>query len=411
MTTAWELIEDEYKSWLINYPVAEKEFNELAFNDRRGLRDQFLQYKQQQQQQQQQQHVWHNVYGTIERNRATAGVRFKMMQLASLNGYYPSGTTVDTAFATSTHPSDPAKRLLSLSVVFRDLSSAEQFQRAVDGYVNSNSGVRCYASPHLERRTVDPIDDPALVYESEYRPNEPEGESPNDSPVCNLKFSSVDMSSAPSSYKKNDTVFKFQRIEIDAAFGRCNAQGAHIFPKAKCIGVYEWLDKQKFNRLALSNDAREQFDGTGRGNGVNLDTIPQVCLEPIRFMDGVHFVNGEDVDRLLVHLWLRQAKQEQTWRPFLPNNISIHVEDNYRYFQPLYIDCEINRRVSVHMEELANPDGTFQLTWTTAIPGVADPTTLGSFDARDHTVAVKEVIFYLLQSTYNDTRRLWRVTP
>lgn len=53
------------------------------------------------------QQLWYNVYGTIERNRAVAGVRFKLIELASKNGYYPSGFAVENSFSVSEHPTDP----------------------------------------------------------------------------------------------------------------------------------------------------------------------------------------------------------------------------------------------------------------------------------------------------------------
>ena len=101
-----------------------------------------------------------------------------------------------------------------------------------------------------------------------------------DSPVWNVRSSSVDMSWKAASYAMEDTVLKYQRIEADAAFVRDEAESAHIFPRAKCKGQYEWLDKAEFNRLALSPAGHIAFDGTN-GRAVRPETQPKVAIEPV----------------------------------------------------------------------------------------------------------------------------------
>ena len=362
------------------------------------------------QQQLQQQRRWYKVTGTVERNRAAAGVRFQLVKLLQ-QGLYCQGKGFDDAFQVTLHPSDTEKRLIELSIVFCELNEAQAYIKAVDSYINSTPELTYFDGSWFEVTEIDPFDKPELVLESHYKANKADGEAPNDSPVWDVEVSSVDVSSIPTCYSKSGTVYKFQRIETDNAFGRCSPQGAHIFPKARCKGVYEWLDKQQFNRLALSLDAHQQFDGSARGRGTSVETIPQVTLEPVQVLSNDLHVNGARVNRIEVRLWLRREEMMNSWRPFLPDNIGIHKSDGFIYFAPLHLECESGRRCELQIEAQENPDGTTEAVWVTAIPGVKDPRELRSFDDKHNTVAVIEIMFCLLKWSYNETRNLWETIP
>mmetsp|Transcript_12194 Transcript_12194/g.17526 ORF Transcript_12194/g.17526 Transcript_12194/m.17526 type:complete len:177 (-) Transcript_12194:1086-1616(-) len=81
---------------------------------------------------------------------------------------------------------------------------------------------------------------------------------------------------------RRDPTFQFQRIENDNSFGMADPDSAHIFPSAKCQGIYEWLDRPEFNRLALSRDVHLNFDGTGRGRGDRRKTQQTFAIRPLR---------------------------------------------------------------------------------------------------------------------------------
>jgi len=189
----------------------------------------------------------------------------------------------NAAFAVEKHPTEMINRLLSISVAFSDERSANSFIVNVDKYIVSTHGVDYHNNNKLIAKQVEPNKD-RLVLESDYVPTQADGEAPHDSPVWNVEVSSMDISAFSSTtiYSRSDTVFKYQRIEADTAFARTGPEGAHIFPHAKCKGIYEWLDKATFNRLALSRDGHKNFDGAAHGRGVHAATSALVALEPSR---------------------------------------------------------------------------------------------------------------------------------
>ena len=111
------------------------------------------------------------------------------------------------------------------------------------------------------------------------------------------------LSAVTSYYTFDNTVYKYQRIEKENAFLRSIPEGAHIFPKAKCHGIYKWLDDQEFNRLVLSGPGHQQFDGTGRGRGRGrrAKTNPMITAES----NGVNIVmkDGVAMAAMGVRLW------------------------------------------------------------------------------------------------------------
>ena len=353
--------------------------------------------------------MWYQAKGCIKRNKHAAGVRFSLIRLAvAKNGYYPAGMSISEAFKVSEVEGDGEELLNFFTVVFEKKSEAKGFLREVDSYVTTTRGISLYNDGQcFEYREIPLFDDPTIIWLSHYAPRKAEGEdSALDSPPWDVEYSSVSMFSAPSRYSRRDTVYKYQRIEVEQAFARCAPQGAHIFPKAKCKGKYEWLDKQLFNRLAMSLDGHEQFDGTGRGRGISAETSPQVALQPERSVRLVR--DGETFTRIEMKLWCRNKQVALAWRSALREDVSLHEAEGHCYYTPTSIFCRSNRTYVFQFEVEPDPYGTSRRICVTAIPGVDDPSTLSSWNEADQTVAVAEIMECLLRWNYEDVRRNWR---
>lgn len=281
---------------------------------------------------------WHLVTGTIQRNEAIAGSRHALFKLAS-GGYYPEGMDPTDSFPVNVHPTERTKRLLSASVVFSYLGSAEAFIVKVAGFVASTRSI-AYHTP-FRTTHVEPYNNHRLILETDYVPNQADGEAPHDSPVWDVEVLAMDISalSPTTIFSRSDTVYKYQRIEAERAFARTDPEGAHIFPKAKCKGQYEWLDRPTFNRLALSRDGHKNFDGTANGQGVHAATSAIVTLEPTTtdkiMLDHVNFT------RISSRLWCRNKSVANSWRPFLKAELEMGEADGHVFYEPVHICCEI----------------------------------------------------------------------
>jgi hypothetical protein len=157
-------------------------------------------------------------------------------------------------------------------------------------------------------------------------------------------------------YSRSDTVFKFQRIEAEIAFARTDPEGAHIFPKAKCKGNYAWLDKESFNRLALSKDGHTQFDGTAHGCGVKAETCPKIALEPHESEDTL--IDRVRYMRIKIRLWCRDRQVAEPWRPFLDQKVTLHDADGHCYYIWVYAYCKAKETVTLLFEKEEDSDGT-----------------------------------------------------
>ena len=354
---------------------------------------------------------WRLVTGTIERDHASAGSRYAFFKIASggfYPGYYPANMGPDSAFAVSKHPDKESSRLLSISVLFSDLHAAQYFVVQADKYVVRTYGVLNHL-PFMIVRTAEPHGNPRLILESHYVPNEADDDPPNDSPVYLVEVSDMDISAlSPTVFSRSDTVFKNQRIEADVAFARSDPEGAHIFPKAKCKGKYEWLDKPTFNRLALSRDGHKNFDGTANGKGVRAETSALVALEPTQ-SEQIR-KDHSAYTRIENRLWCRSKEIAMTWRPYLKKELSLVEEDGHFYFTPLYIYRESNKIFELQFEQQQESNGALHNECITAIPGVDDHTTLDTWDSQTRTVAQSEIMFCLLRWSYLDARQIWKQT-
>ena len=348
---------------------------------------------------------WYLVSVRLERDKNDGGVRFQLVQLAK-GGYYQDGQDIEAAFMVGLHPdkSKPDSRLISISIVYTDEGKADNFIAEVDSYVMSTRGLSWYSD--LQKDSIAPFADKRLILLSHYVAREEDGEPPNDSPVWDVELASIEMNSVASTYDKDDPVYKYQRIEGDIAFSRGRPDGAHIFPKSKCKGEYEWLDKEHFNRLAVSKDAHEQLDGSGRGRGKSAKTNPKVLLEPITMVqksseEGV-FIRFE------LRLWCRNKEIASGWLPFVQDGAKLHNEEHKCYFFPVFVFYKRDQRRKLLFEKQQNPNGPDVTVCVTSIPSVEDPTMLQTWDAQSQTVAVSEIVWFLFQATRNDTLESWK---
>ena len=255
-----------------------------------------------------------------------------------------------------------------ISVVFEEKREAKRFITDVDSYITKTRGVSLQERD-FGYREKSPFNHPNLVLASHYVPRKAEGEDNTpDSPPWDVEMDAISNFSAPSRYSKRDTVYKYQRIEVEEAFARCAPLGAHIFPRAKCKGKYEWLDEQHFNRLAMSLDGHEQFDGAARGRGVYAETNPPVALQP----DGSDTIrmDGENLKRITIKLWCSDKEVAKAWRSALNTNVSLHEAEGHCYYTPNSIFCKVNQTYRLEFEEQQEADGSTRRMCVTAIPGV-----------------------------------------
>lgn len=112
-----------------------------------------------------------------------------------------------------------------------------------------------------------PINHSDIILETHYKPRD--GEAEPGSPLIDMAVDvrSSDITVDVTLLSRRDPTFQFQRIENDNSLGLADPESAHLFPSSKCKGIYEWLDRPDFNRLALRRDVHLNFDGTWRGRG------------------------------------------------------------------------------------------------------------------------------------------------
>lgn len=282
---------------------------------------------------------WFLVEGIIERDKSYSGLRFELIKKAA-GGIYPKeGMDIDSAFRVENHPKDTQSRLVFVSVVFLTKTMAYNFIASVEEYVATQRDLRFQ---HIfESKEIEAYNEEKLIRLTHYAPRDKYGIPPFDSPVWNVEMMSMDLSalSPTTVYSRSDTVFKRQRIEVEIAFARSDPEGAHTFPKALCKGKYKWLDKQSFNRLALSKDGHSQFDGSGKGRGVTLNTVSKIALEPCNSED--IYIDRIAYKRIHLKLWCRDRKVAEAWRAFLdPNLVLKDFDHGYCYCEWVLIHCE-----------------------------------------------------------------------
>ncbi|CAB9513050.1 expressed unknown protein [Seminavis robusta] len=152
-----------------------------------------------------------------------------------------------------------------------DVAQVAQFINGITLYLMKNNLLNDEGSateePTLTKISSYPINHSDIILQTHYKPRD--GEAESGSPLIDMVVDvrSSDITVDVTLLSRFDPTFQFQRIENDNSFGLADPESAHIFPSAKCKGIYEWLDRPEFNRLALSRDVHLNFDGTGRERG------------------------------------------------------------------------------------------------------------------------------------------------
>ena len=117
-----------------------------------------------------QQSDWYLVEGTVERKQGFPGVRFDLIKCAARAfGYYAQGKKVDDAFQVDYSTADD-KRLISVSVVFKDMDRAEGFIRDLNEYAISTPGLTIPQNKEFKYSTTASFEGAQGVFMSHYTP-------------------------------------------------------------------------------------------------------------------------------------------------------------------------------------------------------------------------------------------------
>ena len=364
---------------------------------------------------------WRKVSGAISRPKTHAGARYELFKLASsLKGLYPPDLDANTAFVTEASDSDPFNRsIIKFSVVFSKVFRAGYFVDNLKAYILRNNGDLQLVDDQqnivrdLTLSEIDPfpVTVENMVLKTHYEPQNGEAEpgSPLVDMILDTRSSDFTMDVTLLSIK--DTTFRFQRIENSASFTLAEAESAHIFPSAKCHGVYEWLDTPDFNRLALSRDVHLNFDGTGRGRGKRRKTVQSFAIRPLRnantefstcIIDECHYYiiplelvfNRNEIAEAILNKLEKGAALYK-----YPNDRWTISGADVQIFYPK------NNKNTLVTEE--SEDGDTILV--TAIPGVDDLSECWSNSANLYEVEAAEILEKCLLWNYQNALQSWRL--
>lgn len=140
---------------------------------------------------------------------------------------------------------------LCLHVLFESKQNADYFQRRIsDETLVHNSPVGHLVVSVSLSESQNPVGKTILT--SDYDPDE------TDSPPVNLSL----VSGTTSILDSSRPLFQFQRIESDSVFGQhYKAESCHLIDRAYYLHHPDETDDIENNRLALSSDAHNWFDG------------------------------------------------------------------------------------------------------------------------------------------------------
>lgn len=377
------------------------------------------QRQQQQQDEKQQQQRWYKVSGAISRPTSHAGARYELFKLASHDGLYLPGLDPTTAFATG--DADEASRsIISFCVVFMELNQAAKFIDGIRMYLLKNVGYLELFDDQantVDRPTTSEIPsfritlDHTMILQSDYKAQNEEVEP--GSPLVDMvvETRSNDITVDVTLLSRRDPTFKFQRIENNASFGLADAESAHIFPSAKCLGKYEWLDGLEFNRLALSRDVHVNFDGTGRGRGKRRKTVQTFSIRPLRPDSGFPICHIGDCIcyKVPLELVLNNNEIADALLSKLGNHAALRKHEDSRWTisgADVAIYHPQNKRVTL-VTEKDNDDSTVIVT---AIPGVEDLNECWSNSPDDlYAVEAAEILEKCLLWNYQNALKSWRL--
>ena len=372
--------------------------------------------QQQQQQDERQQQRWYRVSGSISRPTSHAGARYELFKLASNGGLYLPGLDATTAFTTGA--TDEANHsIINFCVGFMEWNQAAKFIDGIRMYLLKNVGYLKLFDDQgnaVDRPTTSEI--PAFsitldraILQSDYEPQN--GEVQPGSPLFDVvvETRSSDITVDVTLLSRSDPTFKFQRIENDASFAMAEPESAHIFPRSKCVGKYEWLDTPEFNRLALSWDVHVNFDGTGRGRCKRRKTAQTFAIRPLRPSNGYSICRIGDCAcyRIPLELVLNDNEIAGALLTKLGNNADLrkHQDDRWTISgADVAIYHPQNRRVTL-VTERDDGDSTILVT---AIPGVKDLNDCWSNSPGElYTVEAAEILEKCLLWNYQNALESW----
>lgn len=343
------------------------------------------------------------------------------------NGLYPpcgEGADKRSAISTSavTVDGELDRSVIKFAVVFRDLGQASQFINGITMYLGKNQDHLILLSdegsvvkkPTLTEISCYQFDASDMILQMDYTPEDGE-KNPRSPPLdmsIEIRSSSVTSSSVTldvTLLSRNDPTFMFQRIENDNSFMLAKPDSAHIFPSAKCKGIYEWLDLPEFNRLALSRDVHLNFDGTARGRGKRRKTQQTFAIRPLRPENGyaTSTVYGKPCYKIPLELVLNVKEIADALISKLGNNAALHRHDGNRRWTIDGSDVTVyypQGRVTLRTEETDN--GTLSLV--TSIPGVKDLNDCWSNSRTElYSVEAAEVMEKCLLWNYQNALESW----
>ena len=159
------------------------------------------------------------------------------------------------------------RSIVKFAVVFQDLRQASLFINGVTLYVMKNkdhlillndegSAVDEPRMTQVPSYQITPSD---MILQTHYKPQD--GEADSGSPLIDMvvDIRSSDITVDVTLLTRRDPTFRFQRIENDNSFGLADPESAHVFPSAKCKGIYEWLDRPEFNRCCSKSRCSYQL--------------------------------------------------------------------------------------------------------------------------------------------------------
>ncbi|CAB9516339.1 hypothetical protein SEMRO_776_G200860.1 [Seminavis robusta] len=239
----------------------------------------------------------------------------------------------------------------------------------------------------------------------------------NDSPPIDVVMenrSKTDYMTVVTILSRRDPVFLHKRIENASAFALADPESAHIFPHAKCVGQYEWLDDKPFNRLVLSRDLHLNFDASAQGRAKRRKTTPSFTFKPLpgkgeplyRTVDHnsvpcyeipleIVIFDNDKMEALLTHLSNYAQLNRHNTRHWTITGAEVRI------FYPR--DTRIN--LVAEAKDGSVPAGTTE-DLGTAIPGVDDLSTCWS-NSVTHRLRLEEaeVLEKLLSWNYVDASR------
>jgi hypothetical protein len=378
-----------------------------------------------------QQQWFFQVEGTINRPSSHAGARHALFRFAAdFSGIYPHDLNADTAFCARNWEGHEDRRLIDFAVVFRGEESAQQFVNSLANYVKLTEGQIFFCdnndagNPAKNRcwQLIQPYEPTVIspILEADYTGRNHGDVPPKDSPVVEVTFSSrrSDLSgdTAPTAdvtlLSQGNPVFYFQRIEHMSTFDLADAESAHIFPSAKCSGVYEWLDNKDYNRLALSRDLHINFDGTGRGRGKRRKTARVLAFRPLRPCNGYKIIqlpnSPERVYEIPLAIVLNDKRKANAVLRRLGNNVEMKSSGSLITLvgPDLKVCYPTERRVCLKTEDMQCPNGTTEQVFVNKVPGVDDLGTCWS--VRDgQSLEAAEVLEKCLLWNYDEARETW----